>query len=152
MQVYKILDELEAEIEKSARIPLTDKVVIRDEVLYGYIDKMRANVPEDMRTGQWIKKERDRILEDAETEARDIVEHAKTKVVEIADETEIIRIAEQKSNEMLESARSQSQEMIQGALEYADQLMATLEEKLAQNLEQIKEGRSQIQMSSKQVD
>ncbi|SMB93563.1 hypothetical protein SAMN00017405_0053 [Desulfonispora thiosulfatigenes DSM 11270] len=152
MEIYKILDELEAEIEKCARIPLTDKIVIKDEILFDYIDQMRANVPEDMRTGQLIRDEREKIIEEAKAKANEILTNAKSQVLEITDESEITKLAEQKGDKMLESARRQSEELIRGALEYADDLMSNLQDQFEQNLALIKEGRQQIKDTNKQVD
>ena len=33
MELYRILDEFEAEIEESAKIPMTNKVIISEDIL-----------------------------------------------------------------------------------------------------------------------
>ena len=52
MEVYRLLDELEAELEESPRIPLTNKIIIQDEVIFKNIDRLRATLPEDIRQAQ----------------------------------------------------------------------------------------------------
>ncbi|MDK2822183.1 MAG: hypothetical protein PWQ67_1229 [Clostridia bacterium] len=148
MEVYRILDELEAELEESARIPLTNKVVIQDEIVFKYIDKLRATLPEDIRQAQWIKKERQRILDDAELEAQKIIENAKNKVQELINETEIYKLAEENSQEILQKAKAQAQEITQGAFGYADEIMAQLEAQLEKHISFIKEGRQQIRQTT----
>jgi len=149
MEIYRILDELEAEIEESARIPLTNKAVIQDEILYKYIDRLRANLPEDIRQAQWVKKERQRILDDAEAEAQRILDNVKIKVAELANETEVYKLAEKNSREIMEKAKLQSQEITQGALGYADEVISQLQSQLEKYLTTIKEGRQQIKQSVK---
>lgn len=152
MEIYKILDELEAEIENSAKIPLTDKVVIKDEVIYEYIDLMRANVPEDMRASQLIKHDEKKIIADAKAEAEKIIADAKSQVVELTDEAEVTKLVEQKAEKMLATAKEQSEELIKGALEYSDSLLANLQLEFEENIEKIIEGRRQLDDANKQVD
>ena len=96
MELYRILDEFEAEIEESAKIPMTNKVIISEDILFKYIDKLRADLPEDIRQAQWIKKERQRILSDAEEEAQKIIQEAQKKVADLVDQTEVYKMAEKK--------------------------------------------------------
>lgn len=141
MDLYRILDEFEAEIDESPKIPMTTKVIISEEMLFKYLDKLRTNLPEDIRQAQWIKKERQRIISDAEEEAKEIMEEAQKKVVDLVDKTEIYKMAEKKGTELLEISRAQSEEIIQGAFEYADEIMFKLEEQLTKNINIIKQGR-----------
>ncbi|NLT94208.1 MAG: ATPase [Clostridia bacterium] len=147
MEVYRILDELEAELEECTRIPLTNKIVIQDEVIYKHIDRLRATLPEDIRQAQWIKKERQRILEDAELEAQKIIENAKEKIKEMASESEIQKIAEQNSQEILKKAKAQALEITQGAFRYADDVMAQIEAQLEKHSMVLKEGRQQLKQA-----
>ena len=130
MDLYKILDEFEAEIEESSRIPLTNKVVIQDELLYKYLDQLRANLPEDIRQAQWIKKERQKIIEDAEKEAEELIKNAQEKVKELANETEIYKQAEKECQELLNKANIQAREIKEGAYKYADEMMLKLQNQL----------------------
>ncbi|MFZ7104491.1 MAG: hypothetical protein ACOWWO_17805 [Peptococcaceae bacterium] len=147
MEIYRILDELEHELEEAARIPLTNKVVIQEDILYKYIDKLRANLPEDVRQGQWIKKERQRILDDAENEASKMIENAKGKMYDLVSETEVYKLAEQNGQELIKKAKGQAQEITQGAFVYADDVMAQLQNQLEKQVSSIKEGRQQIKQT-----
>lgn len=147
MEVYRILDELEAELEDSARIPLTNKIVIQDEVIYKYIDKLRTTLPEDIRQAQWVKKERLRILDDAELEAQKIIDNAKDRVHELASDSEVQKLAEQNSQEILKNARDQALEITQGAFKFADEVMAQIESHLEKHSAVLKEGRHQIKQA-----
>jgi len=144
MEVYRILDELEAELEESPKIPLTNKIIIQDEVIFKNIDRLRATLPEDIRQAQWVKKERQRIIDDAELEARKIIENAKDKVQELANETEIYKLGEKNSQEILKRANAQAQEITQGAFNYADEVMAQIHAHLEKHSAVLKEGRQQI--------
>jgi vacuolar-type H+-ATPase subunit H len=147
MEIYRILDELEAELEDCARIPLTNKIVIQDEAIFKHIDRLRAILPEDIRQAQWIKKERQRILDDAELEAEKIIENAKEKVKELASESEIQKIAEQNSQEILKRAKAQALEITQGAFNYADEVMSQIQAHLEKHSAVLKEGRQQIKQA-----
>lgn len=144
MELYRILDEFEAEIDETAKIPMTNKVIISEEVLFKYIDKLRADLPEDIRQAQWIKKERQRIIGDAEEEAKKIIQDAQKKVADLVDQTEVYKMAEQKGAELLKISQTQSEEIVQGAFAYADEIMFRLEEQLDKNINLIKKGREEL--------
>ncbi|NMA02888.1 MAG: ATPase [Clostridia bacterium] len=148
MELYRILDEFEAEIEESAKIPMTNKVIISEDILFKYIDKLRADLPEDIRQAQWIKKERQRILSDAEEEAQKIIQEAQKKVADLVDQTEVYKMAEKKGAELLQTSQAQSEEIIQGAFDYADEIMFRLEEQLEKNLTLIKKGREELKKTN----
>lgn len=148
MELYKILDEFEAEIEDSAKIPMTNKVIISEEILFKYIDKLRADLPEDIRQAQWIKKERQRIIVDAEEEAQKINQEAQKKVSDLVDKTEVYKMAEKKGTELLQISQAQSEEIIQGAFGYADEIMSRLEAQLEKNINLIKQGREELKKTN----
>ena len=65
MEIINVIDELEREIQLAKKMPLTTKVLIEEDLLYKYVDALRAHIPEDIRQAQWITKEKERIFKDA---------------------------------------------------------------------------------------
>ena len=58
MEILDLLEEFEGIIEGSGRIPMTGKVVIHEEVLYNYLDKFRAYLPQSIRDAEYILREK----------------------------------------------------------------------------------------------
>jgi hypothetical protein len=60
-------------------------------------------------------------------------------------EEEVLKRAEQRGTEIMEDARRREREIRLGAEDYADDVLASLEENLGRLLEAVQRGRSQLQ-------
>ena len=80
MKFKELIDELEEFVEDAGKIPLSGgKCLINKEELFGIIEQIRLTYPEDIKQAEYVKKERDRILQDAEKEAQ--AEKERTKAI-----------------------------------------------------------------------
>ena len=71
-----LLEEFENVVEESS-YSHDRKVIIHEDILYKYLDGFRAILPETIREAEWVIREKDRIIKQAEKEADTIVETAK---------------------------------------------------------------------------
>ncbi len=144
MEIISVIDELEREIQAAKKMPLTSKLLIEEELLYKYVDALRAHIPEDIRQAQWISKEKDRLLKDAKEEAKKIISNTENKMVEMCDEKEIIKIANQKAKDIIDHANQKAAKIVQGSYEYVDERMSDLEKNLDKQLKEIRAGKTEI--------
>ena len=144
MEIIRVIEELEREIQEAKKMPFTTKLVVEEDLLYKYVDALRAHIPEDIRQAQWISKEKDRIIKDAKEEAKNIVNSTEHKMQEMCDEKEIIKIANQKAKEIVDNANQKSAKIIQGAYQYVDDIMSDLEKRMDKQLKEIRAGKTEI--------
>ncbi len=123
MRFKELIDELEEIVEDAAKVPLLGgKCVINKEELFGIIEQIRLSYPEDIKQAEYVRKERDRILQDAEKEAKMFTEEAKVKVAKMVDDSEIVRLAKQKASEILNEAQETAQKKYDEIMDQANQL------------------------------
>jgi len=144
LEILKTLDDLEKLIEESTRIPITGKIVLDSENLLDYVDKIRGLLPEEIRQAQWVAKERDRLIKEAEDEAKRIISDAKEEIKKLADETEIVKEANARAKSIIEEAKKEADEVINGANEYAAEILRNLENTLTKALNVVRKGISQL--------
>ena len=60
-----LIDELEKMINTAMRMPVGGKILVDEAAIRRFIAEMRASQPDELRMGQRIAGERDRILADA---------------------------------------------------------------------------------------
>ena len=144
MEIINIMDEMENMIEESSRIPMTGRLIIHEDVLYNFIDRIRAVMPEAVHEAEWILREKERILTDANNEAENIVESAKVKLERITGESEIVKLSRIQGDEIVEKAKDSAKEVTQGAFTYADDIMQQLQNELEKTLQVVKKGREEI--------
>ena len=71
MSFKVLIDELEEIIEDANPIPLSGgKAIISKDEIFGIIEQVRLAYPNDIKEAEYVRKERDRILADAEKEAK----------------------------------------------------------------------------------
>ena len=120
MKFKELIDELEEVVEDAGKIPLSGgKCLINKEELFGIIEQIRLTYPEDLKQAEYVKKERGRILQDAEKEAKMLTDEAKNKVAKMVDESEIVRLAKQKASEIINDAQDKANQIFLQANEQA---------------------------------
>lgn len=104
MDLQALIDELEEIVESASKVPLSSKCMIDREEVWNVIEQIRLHYPEELKQAQWVKKERERIINEANQEAAAIIETANQQVVQMVNETEIIKIAKAKAEELVKEA------------------------------------------------
>ena len=90
LNIFNVLDELEDMIDNSKRV--LGKVLINEEALLEYIDKIRTLLPEEIHQAKWLSKERERLLQDAHQESERILAETQEEVKRMSDESEVARL------------------------------------------------------------
>ncbi|MCL2122282.1 MAG: hypothetical protein FWH28_08560 [Clostridiales bacterium] len=146
MDILDLLEEFESIIEGSGRIPMTGKVVIHEEVLYNYLDKFRAYLPQSIRDAEYVIREKDRILNDAVREGEGLIEGAKVKCQRIVGESEIVKQAIAQGELIITNAKAEAKNLVSGAYSYSEEVMSNLQKELETNLKTIRSGRDAIRL------
>ena len=128
MEVLNSIEKAEDLIEKGWNI-FGAAIVNKNEILE-ILKEIRVKLPDEIKQAKWIKEERQRILLEAQKEAEMIVKEAENRIVSMVDENEITRKAYDQANETIINAQKTAREIKQGSLEYADDVLAKLEENL----------------------
>jgi len=147
VEITRLLEEFENVLEESSRIPMTGRVIIHEDILYKYLDGFRAMLPETIREAEWVIREKERILKQAEKEADVIVDTAKSKLERIAGESEIVKEAKAQGEEIINNARDVAREITQGSFSYADDVMARLQEQLEKTMTVVNQGRDELRVN-----
>ena len=144
MDILDLLEEFETIIEGSGRIPMTGKVVIHEEVLYNYLDKFRAYLPQSIRDAEYIIREKERVIADAIREGEGMIEAAKAKCQRIAGESEIVKQAIAQGEAVIAASEQKAKGLVSGAYGYSEDVMSTLQKDLESLLKTVRSGREAI--------
>ena len=128
MEVLSSIEKIEDLIEKSWNV-FGASMVNKNEIL-DLLKEIRVKLPDEVKQAKWIKEERQRILLEAQKEAEMIIKEAENRIVSMVDENEITRKAYDQANETIINAQKTAREIKQGSLEYADEVLAKMEDNL----------------------
>lgn len=128
--LHGALDELEELLDDAPHIPLTGRILLDMDRVYGVVDRLRKAIPEGVQQAQRVIRDRERILAQAREEGEAIIKEAKSFAEKLTSESSIVQRAEEEADRILEEARRQSREIRLGAREYAADILEKLDANL----------------------
>jgi vacuolar-type H+-ATPase subunit H len=135
-----LIDELENLLNSAKRMPMGGKLLLDEGALRRIIDEMRASTPDELRVGQRIAGERDRILADARAQARRIIEEAQTQASARLDEQGIVQGARQRAREIQTDAERTAANLRNETDQYVLNQFSALESRLIRVLREVQAG------------
>jgi len=132
MDVLKLLDSIEEMIKSGTKVPLTGKVMVDPKEIKELLEDIRQALPEEIMQAQYLRDERDRIMNEAKAEYDEIIKTAEEKASELVEMDEITIKAKEKADEILRLANEKSAVMKMNILDYTDNMLYNLQEKVDQ--------------------
>lgn len=96
-EIEMLLKELEDIVFEGKRKAFSDDITINRQAILAVIQDLKNALPEQMRDAEYIIKNRDKIVAEAEAKANMVLEDAHNKANKILDENEIIMEAEREA-------------------------------------------------------
>jgi len=142
--MVELLDELEEMLANSSRMPFVRRLMIDEEGVMAFLDRLRAAMPEEVRRARQILREREQILEQARRQAQRIAEQAKEEAALRLEEEGLLEEANQRSARILADARQDAERIRRGADQYAREVLTEIEARLTQSHREISETMARI--------
>jgi cell division septum initiation protein DivIVA len=114
-----LIDELEALVVESRRMPLSPMLLINQETLLDLVDRLRAAVPSEVRHAQ-------RVL----SQQQQIVEHAQTQAVRLLQERGLMQRLETERKQIIAQAQREADATRDEADRYARDVLIQLQKRL----------------------
>jgi hypothetical protein len=131
-EIESLLNELE-QIVSEARAPLTgggQKKIVDAQDIYEILDEIRRIFPDEFMLARRIVKEEAETLERAQQQADSIVADAQQQAMILASDQEIVRLAQQQAEQIRDQAQQYERDTRYNAEEYADTVLAHLEDNI----------------------
>lgn len=142
--INHLIDRLERLLTESWRMPLSAFLVINEDDFLDIIDQMRTAIPREVKEGEKIQRERERIIAQAEEEAERLLQLAQEDAAKLVEQHEIIRMSEQRGRTIIERAQREAEVLKGEADEYARQVLVSLDGQIGTLEGQIAELRTTV--------
>lgn len=139
MDGLELLDELEDVISQGANVPFSGRCILERDELMDLVQELKLKLPDDLKQAKWIKNERQRILQEAQTEADDIIKAANEKGISMINEHEITQQAMEQAHQIIEKAQAEAQAIRDSAYNYADDLLETVEKVSVSSMKELEQ-------------
>ena len=132
MKVLELLDEIEEIIDTASGFPLTGKIMVDAGEILEIIKEIKIELPDEIQQAQWIKNERQRILDEAKREYETVLKDAQRQAETLIENDDIILKAKIKSDEILRIAEANVKEIKMSTYDYIDSILYSFQEKMDQ--------------------
>ena len=139
MDGLELLDELEEVIAQGASVPFSGRCILERDELMDIVQDLKLKLPDDLKQAKWIKEDRQRILNEAQTEADDIIKAANEKGISMINEHEITQQAMEQARQMIDKAKAEAKEIIDSSYNYADRLLETVEKVSVSSMKELEQ-------------
>ncbi len=128
--IYHLIDRVERLLADSMRVPLSAYLIVNEDDFLDVIDQMRTAIPQQIKDGERLQRERERIVAQAEEQASHIVQKARDDARALVVDHDLSRAAELRANEIEERARREAEVLKADATEYARSVLDRLDRQL----------------------
>ena len=139
MDGLELLDDLEEVIAQGASVPFSGRCILERDELMDIVQDLKLKLPDDLKQAKWIKEDRQRILNEAQTEADDIIKAANEKGISMINEHEITQQAMEQARQIIDKAKAEAKEIIDSSYNYADRLLETVEKVSVSSMKELEQ-------------
>lgn len=138
-KIEQIIDELDEYIGECKYQPFSNsKIIVNKDELDEYIVELRMRVPDEIKKYQKIISQQDAILDDARSQAQNMINDAQQQIDVLVSDHEVMQRAYERANELVDAAHGQADSIVnqavsdansirEGAMQYADGLLAEIQ-------------------------
>ena len=140
-----LLNRVAGMISGARALPLSSSVKLdnKEEILE-LLREASERLPEEVRQGRWMLKEREEYLAATKRQAEELVESARSEAQRLVQRTEILKEAQAQARRVMEEARDEARRLRLEAEDYADQKLAHFEIVLERTLKTVASGRQKL--------
>ncbi len=140
--LYSMVDEA-----KSAAFSSDRCVINRDEAL-DLLDEIKSKLPIELKKAQELIRARQEYVDAAKKEVEKMIRQAETDAKNIVSESETLQQARQKSAEIIRRAEERSKELYAAANTYTEDALRRTEEAIQMALTEVQESRTRFRTAS----
>lgn len=130
MKVFELLDEIEEIIEAGTSFPLTGKIIVDGIEVLEIVKEIRMELPDEIQQAQWIKGERQRILDEAKEEYENVLKEARKQAESLIEDDDITIKAKKRADEIMRTAEANVKNLKLSAFEYVDNILYDFQNKV----------------------
>lgn len=138
------IDDLMVHLHEAKSVPLSGNAMVDREQFLGMLEKLRTELPDELRAARWMVREREAFISRTNEKAREIIEKARAEADEMVSESNITEEAVEEANILVRRAEGEARRL---RLETEDEIESKLHEAenlLGQLLGEVKQARNEL--------
>jgi vacuolar-type H+-ATPase subunit H len=127
-------------LNNSPKVPLSNNRIVDANEIGQLLERLRISVPSSIMESERTVAERERILSEAETEAKRIIAQARQRANEMVNADNLVSMARKEAERLVDEGRLQARLRADEADAYATQVLEDLAAKLNATAKQVENG------------
>lgn len=140
MDILHLVDRLEEILNQARPLPFTHNIIVDEDRILHLIDQMRVAIPEEVKKGQQILAQAERLRAQAQEEANRTLAKAREKSEQMVERDAIVQAAQARADQIIAQARADIEADKHEADDYAVDTLTRLEMELDRYLTQVRNG------------
>jgi vacuolar-type H+-ATPase subunit H len=120
-----MVDDLIVHLHEAKSVPLSNNAMIDRELFLSMLERIRADLPDDLRAARWMVREREAFISRTNEKAREIVDRARKEADELVSDSNIVTEAVEEANILVRRAEGEARRL---RLEAEDELEKELQQ------------------------
>jgi cell division septum initiation protein DivIVA len=138
------LHQLERLVADAKTVPLSASIMVNRAEVDDLVADLRDALPDELVQARRVVREREEILDRAESDAARILEDARSDRDRIVSQEDVVRAAEREAGRIVEDAREHARQIRLEAEDYVDAKLANFEIVLHKTLTAVEKGRQKL--------
>jgi hypothetical protein len=119
-----MVDDLIVYLHEAKNVPLSGNAMVDREQFLGMLEKIRADLPDELRAARWMVREREAFIARTNEKARDLIDRARKEAEELVAESSIVAEAVEEANILVRRAEGEARRL---RLETEDEIERNLQ-------------------------
>lgn len=119
-----MVDDLIVHLHEAKSVPLSNNAMVDRDLFLGLLEKIRADLPGDLRAARWMVREREAFIARTNEKSREIVDRARKEADELVSDSNIVAEAVEEANILVRRAEGEARRL---RLEAEDELEKELQ-------------------------
>jgi hypothetical protein len=119
-----MVDDLIVYLHEAKNVPLSGNAMVDREQFLGMLEKIRADLPDELRAARWMVREREAFIARTNEKARDLIDRARKEAEELVAESSIVAEAVEEANVLVRRAEGEARRL---RLETEDEIERNLQ-------------------------
>ncbi len=143
-ELQDTVDDLLVYLHEAKSVPLSGNVLVDRELFLGLLEKLRSELPDELRAARWMVREREAFISRTNEKAREIIEKARAEADELVSESNITKEAVEEANILVRRAEGESRLMRLETEDEIEKQLQDAENLLSRLLSTVKNSRNEL--------
>ncbi len=143
-ELQDTVDDLMVHLHEAKSVPLSGNVLVDRDQFLGMLEKLRAELPDELRAARWMVREREAFISRTNEKAREIIDKARGEADQLVSDSNITKEAVEEANILVRRAEGEARRVRLETEDEIEKKLQGIEVMLSKLLTDVQQARSEL--------